>query len=187
MGEILLDCAKRVVLFGGKLSAWLFLPMLTLVAIFDITTRRVLQLGSTPLQELEWHFFFAGITFSLGYAYLTDKHVRIDILRERLSPRTKLWIERVFLVTIMIPFALVIIWFGGRMTWLSYFQGEGSRAALGLPYRWIVKATLPIGAFLLFLACSYRLFQPMESASPSSDDAQPPPGHLTSTSRAQAQ
>lgn len=185
MGEVLLDYAKRLVLFGGKLSAWVFLPMLVLVAIFDITTRRFLQLGSTPLQELEWHFFFAGITFSLGYAYLKDKHVRIDILRERLAPRTRLWIERTFLVTIMIPFALVIIWFGGRMTWLSYYQGEGSRAALGLPYRWIVKAALPIGAFLLLLASSYRLFRPMESDSPSSDDMRPP-DHRTSASRVQA-
>ncbi|MGH1484562.1 MAG: TRAP transporter small permease subunit [Geminicoccales bacterium] len=171
---ILLDYAKRLVLFGGKLSAWLFLPMLVLVAIFDIVTRRFLQLGSTPAQELEWHFFFAGVTFALGYAYLKDKHVRIDILRERLSPRTRLWIERIFLLTIMIPFALVIIWFGGRMAWLSYVQGEGSRAALGLPYRWIVKATLPIGAFLLLLASTYRLLRPMESDTLASDGLRSP-------------
>ncbi|MEZ5936233.1 MAG: TRAP transporter small permease subunit [Alphaproteobacteria bacterium] len=181
---MLLDYAKRLVLLGGKLSAWLFLPMLVLVAIFDITTRRFLQLGSTPAQELEWHFFFAGVTFALGYAYLKDKHVRIDILRERLSPRTRLWIERTFLLTIMIPFALVIIWFGGRMTWLSYAQGEGSRAALGLPYRWLVKATLPIGAFLLLLACFYRLFRPMDSETPSSDGLTSPDRN-TSISRDQ--
>ena len=181
---MLLDYAKRLVLLGGKLSAWLFLPMLVLVAIFDITTRRFLQLGSTPAQELEWHFFFAGVTFALGYAYLKDKHVRIDILREHLSPRSKRWIERFFLLTIMIPFALVIIWFGGRMTWLSYIQGEGSRAALGLPYRWIVKATLPIGAFLLLLVCFYRLLRPMESDMPPGDGPTSP-DHHTSASRVQ--
>jgi len=181
--DILLDYARKLVLLGGKLSAWLFLPMLTLVAIFDITTRRVLQLGSTPLQELEWHFFFAGVTFALGYAYLKDKHVRIDILREHVSPRTRLWIERILLVTVMIPFALVIIWFGGRMTWLSYVQGEGSRAALGLPYRWIVKATLPIGAVLLFLACLCRLLRPADEARSSIDDARPRPDRETSASQ----
>ena len=179
----MLDYARKLVMFGGRLSAWLFLPMLTLIAIFDITTRRVLQLGSTPLQELEWHFFFAGVTFALGCAYLQDKHVRIDILREHLSPRTRLWIERILLLAIMIPFALVIIWFGGRMTWLSYVQGEGSRAALGLPYRWIVKATLPVGGILLFLACVCRLLRPAGETGPSSEVPRGPTDHRPSTPR----
>ena len=98
--------------------------------------------------------------FGIGYTYLVDKHVRVDILRERLSPKWRTRVERVMLIGLLIPLSLIIIWFGGRMTWLSYLQGEGSRAALGLSSRWIVKSALPLGAFLLLLAAIYRLARP---------------------------
>ncbi|NQW11450.1 MAG: TRAP transporter small permease, partial [Alphaproteobacteria bacterium] len=158
-----LKAIKKTVLSGGAAAALVFLPGLTLTSIFDIATRRFLQLGSTPLQELTWHFFFACVMFGIGYAHLKDRHVRVDILRERLPDRTKRLIERVLLIALLIPLSLVLLWFGARMTWLSYVQDEGSRAALGLSSRWIVKSALPIGAILLFLAACYRLARPAQS------------------------
>lgn len=170
-----LEIARRIVLLGGTVSALLFLPGLTLTSLFDILTRRFLQLGSTPLQELTWHFFFACVMFAIGYTYLVDKHVRVDILRERLPARVRQRIERVFLIMLMIPLSLVIMWFGARMTWLSYVQDEGSRAALGLSSRWIIKAALPLGSLLLFLAACYRLAYPQDRTElDGSDGSQPP-------------
>lgn len=158
--DALLAIARRIVRLGGAAAALLCLPGLTLASLFDITTRRFLQLGSTPIQELTWHFFFAVVMLGVGYAYLTDSHVRVDILRERLPARTKTRIERALLVTLLIPLSLVLVWFGARMAWLSYAQDEGSRAALGLSSRWIVKSALPLGALLLFLAACCRLARP---------------------------
>jgi TRAP-type mannitol/chloroaromatic compound transport system permease small subunit len=151
---------KRIVTAGGSLAALVFLPGLVLTSIFDIVTRRFIQLGSTWLQELTWHFFFACVMFALGYAYLKDGHVRVDIVRERLSPRTRQRLERVLLVTLLIPFCLVMAWFGSRMAWLSYAQDETSRAALGLSARWVIKSALPLGILLLLLAACLRLRQP---------------------------
>ncbi|MBL4642869.1 MAG: TRAP transporter small permease subunit [Flavobacteriaceae bacterium] len=155
-----LEFARKIIKFGGALAALIFLPGLTLVSIFDIVTRRFFQLGSTPLQELTWHFFFACVMFAIGYTYLVDKHVRVDILRERFSPARKAMLERVMLIAMLMPLSLVLLWFGTQMTWLSFMQGEGSRAAFGLSSRWIVKSALPVGAFLLFLAACYRLVYP---------------------------
>ncbi len=166
MGETvrkLLENARKIVVLGGSIAALVFLPALTLTSISDIITRRIFQYGSTPIQELTWHFFFACVMFGMGYAYLKDNHVRVDILRERLPERTKIRIERILLIVLLIPLSLVLVWFGMRMAWLSYLQGEGSRAALGLSARWIIKSTLPIGALLLFFAACYRLVQPNSS------------------------
>jgi TRAP-type mannitol/chloroaromatic compound transport system permease small subunit len=149
---------RRAVTAGGYLSALVFLPALILTSIFDIVTRRFIQLGSTSLQELTWHFFFACVMFSIGYGYLKDRHVRVDILRERLPTGVKRRVEKLLLAAFLIPFCLVMIWFGSRMTWLSFLQGEHSRAALGLSARWIIKAALPLGVVLLLLAAGYRLF-----------------------------
>ncbi len=142
------------------MAAIVFLPGLILVSIIDITGRRFLQYSSTPLQELAWHFFFACVMFALGYTYIKDRHVRVDILRERLKARWKARLERGLLIIFLLPMCLILIWFGSRMTWLSYLQDEGSRAALGLSARWIIKAALPVGALLLFMAGCYRLAHP---------------------------
>lgn len=151
---------REMLRLAGCISAYIFLPGLTLTSIFDIATRRFLQLGSTSLQELTWHFFFACVMFGIGFTYFADKHVRVDIIRERLPANWKIRVEQVLLLTLLVPLSLIIVWFGAQMTWLSYVQGEGSRAALGLSSRWIVKSALPIGAFLLFLAACYRLVRP---------------------------
>ena len=158
--KALLGYAEKLVSIGGTIAAYVFLPGLILTSIFDITTRRFLQLGSTPLQELTWHFFFACVMFGIGYTYLKNGHVRVDIVRERLSKRLRTRIERVLLITLLIPLSLVLVWFGSRVAWLSYVQDEGSRAALGLSARWIVKSALPVGALLLFLAAVCRLARP---------------------------
>lgn len=165
---------RRAVLFGGKLSALLFLPALILTSIFDIITRRFIQLGSTSLQELTWHFFFACVMFSIGYAYLGNRHVRVDILRERLSRRVQVRLERLLLLALLIPLCLVMIWFGSRMTWLSFLQHEGSRAALGLPGRWIIKSALPLGLLLLLAAACYRAARPGDGIGTGADRALPP-------------
>jgi len=152
--------ARKIVRLGGGIAALVFLPGLTLTSIFDIATRRFLQLGSTPLQELTWHFFFACVMFGIGWTYLAERHVRVDIIRERLAPHVRARLERVLLALLLIPLSLILVWFGGRMAWLSYVQDEDSRAALGLSSRWIIKSALPLGAILLFLAACYRLAQP---------------------------
>ncbi len=151
----------------------MFLPALILVSIFDITTRRFLQLGSTPLQELEWHFFFACAMFAIGETYLRDRHVRVDILRERLPPRVRERIERVLLVVLLLPVCLVLAWFGARMAWLSWSQDETSAAAMGLSQRWIVKTALPLGALLLFLAGLYRLVRGPQARAPRAERDDP--------------
>ncbi|HIK87669.1 MAG TPA: hypothetical protein EYG07_04130, partial [Alphaproteobacteria bacterium] len=42
----------------GKIGAWLALPLISVI-IFDIISRRFFVLGSTKLQEMEWHLHAA--------------------------------------------------------------------------------------------------------------------------------
>lgn len=156
-----LEFSRKAALAGGWLAAIVFLPALILISFGDIAGRRLFLYSSTPLQELEWHFFFAIVTFSMGYAYVRDRHVRVDIFRERFTPRVKLRLEQAMIVGFLLPTSLVLIWFGGRMAWLSFMQDEVSRAAEGLPARWVMKSLLPIGGvFLLFASC-WRLAHPL--------------------------
>jgi len=153
----------KVVVWSGHLAAYCFLPGLILVSLLDLIARRLFSYSSTPVQELAWHFFFACAMFGMGYAYFRDRHVRVDIFRDRISPAARTRLERFLLVYLLLPMALIMVGFGAWMTWISFSQGEGSRAALGLSARWIVKSALPLGALLLFLAGCYRLARPFGS------------------------
>ncbi len=142
---------ERLVSTIGRIFAWLSLP-LAAVIVFDVVTRRFFVLGSTRLQELEWHLHAALFLMLLGYAYLRDAHVRIDVLRERMSPRTRAWVEVVGCLLFLIPYSLLLLYYSANFWERSFLLGEASAATTGLPHRWIVKAAMPLGFALLFLA-----------------------------------
>lgn len=142
---------ERGIIWLGALVAWMTLIPLIAVSVYDMIGRQFFNVGSTRLQELEWHFFLAVVMLSLGYAYLHNAHVRIDILRDRFAPRTSASIELLGCLLVLVPFCTVLIVYGGQFALDSFVQMEGARAALGLPMRWIIKSCLPIGGLLLLL------------------------------------
>lgn len=135
----------------GRIAAWAGL-LLIAVTLFDVVTRRFLVLGSTKLQELEWHLHVVLFAFVLGYAYLKDSHVRIDLVRERLSPRARWWIELVGCVLFLIPYCALVIYFSYDFALRSFDVNEISASATGLSHRWVIKAAIPLGFGLLALA-----------------------------------
>lgn len=140
-------CIVRI----GQAASWVAI-LLIIVILFDVITRRFFVLGSTKLQELEWHIHAVLFLFCLGYAYIKDAHVRIDLFRERLSRRKILWIELIGCLFFLIPYAFIVIYYGVDWWNRSFTQNEMAASATGLPYRWIIKAALPIGFVLLLFS-----------------------------------
>ena len=143
---------ERGIVWIGALAAWAALIPLIAVSVYDMVGRQFFHVGSTRLQELEWHFFLAAVMLGLGYAYLRDAHVRIDLVRDRLAPRTRAWIELFGCLLVLVPFCMVLIVHGGELALNALATTERARAPLGLPMRWIIKSTLPVGGLLLLLA-----------------------------------
>ncbi|GAB4365450.1 MAG: TRAP transporter small permease subunit [Kiloniellaceae bacterium] len=141
----------RIITKIGKVAAWAGLALI-LVTIFDVVTRRFFVLGSTKLQELEWHFHTILFAFCLGYAYLKDAHVRIDLVRENLKERTQWWIEIFGCLFFLLPFCGLVIWFGIDFVERAYSTSEVSASATGLSHRWIIKSAIPLGFTVLALA-----------------------------------
>lgn len=143
---------ERGIIWFGALVAWVTLIPLITVSVYDMIGRQFFHVGSTRLQELEWHFFLAVVMLGLGCAYLRDAHVRIDILRDRLTLRTRAWIELFGCLLVLVPFCMILIVHGGELALNSFVENERARAPLGLPMRWIIKSCLPVGGILLLLA-----------------------------------
>jgi TRAP-type mannitol/chloroaromatic compound transport system permease small subunit len=135
----------------ARVAAWAGVLLIS-VTIFDVVTRRFLVLGSTKLQEAEWHLHTILFVLLLGCAYLRDSHVRIDLIRERLSERAQWWIELLGCLFFLLPFCALVVYFSVDFTVRSYETHEISSSATGLSHRWIIKSFIPIGFTVLGLA-----------------------------------
>jgi TRAP-type mannitol/chloroaromatic compound transport system permease small subunit len=139
----------------GAAAGWLFIAGVAVICV-DVITRKfgfqIPGLGSTRLQELEWHFHAVLFSLWLGLAYLRNAHVRIDILVSKFSTRQRAWIELISLFVFALPYVLVLINYGADFAWKSWLGNEGSESGNGLPWRWIPKTLLEIGLILLFFA-----------------------------------
>ena len=143
---------SRIVMGIGRAGAWIAIPLMVII-LFDVITRRFLVLGSTKLQEGEWHLHAMLFLLCMGFVYLRDGHVRIDLMREGMSSRTRNWVELFGCLVFAIPYCLIVAWFSIDFVERSWHLNEASDSATGLPWRWAVKAFMPIGLFTLLLAC----------------------------------
>jgi TRAP-type mannitol/chloroaromatic compound transport system permease small subunit len=107
---------------------------------------------STVIQELEWHFHTALFTLVLGYGIVRNRHVRVDLLREKFPFRRQAWIEFLGLTFFMIPYCLIVGYFASGFVADSFMVAEKSASTVGLSYRWIIKFSLVAGLFVAFLA-----------------------------------
>ena len=88
----------------------------------------------------------------LGYGYIWNSHVRVDLVRESLSFRKKAWLELLGLTFFLLPFCVVVIWFAVNYAYSSYEIGEISASQVGLSHRWIIKSILVLGLIVAALA-----------------------------------
>lgn len=148
----------RIHAFAEKVTST-FVPIAKIAAIallvttiFDLVSRRFFVLGSTRLQEFEWHMHVVIFTLCLGYAYVKDRHVRVDLFHSKFTSKTKNIIEIFGILFLTIPYVMLITYFGFQFFWQSFVIDETSKAALGIPHRWIIKFFLPLGFSILLLA-----------------------------------
>jgi len=158
----------------GNWAAWLLVPLVAVI-IVDVITRKFnllsgltesLRAGgneggahfvesyltSTKFQEMEWHLHAALFLLCLGYGYVRNSHVRIELVRERFDLETRAWTEFIGCIVFLLPYASLVLWFSIDFTQRSFAMNEVSSALTGLPYRWVIKSFVPIGMVLLLLA-----------------------------------
>jgi TRAP-type mannitol/chloroaromatic compound transport system permease small subunit len=150
----LADLIEGVLRRIANIGAWSFVACIVIITI-DVITRKVgfqlPDLGSTRLQELEWHFHAILFCTWLGYAYMRNSHVRIDVFVSHMTPRRKVWLELFGCVVFALPYLLVALPYALDYFTVSYLQGESSDAPNGLPYKWVTKGFLLL-SFVTVLA-----------------------------------
>jgi TRAP-type mannitol/chloroaromatic compound transport system permease small subunit len=135
----------------GKISATLFIVLLFNV-FYDVITRYAFNDVSIGMQELEWHLYAAIFLLGVPYALRNEGHVRVDVIYERLSPRQQAWIDIIGTLLFLLPFSLLVGWYGVGFAEEAYKLGETSGDPGGLPYRWVIKAVIPFAFFSIAIS-----------------------------------
>lgn len=149
---------ERLVATIGRASAWAII-LLMLVIVADVTLRHWFVIGSTKLQELEWHLHGFLFLMCIGWAYSKNAHVRIELVSERLSRRVRAWIEALGCLLFLLPYVAAVLWFGLDYVSYSLEYNEASASPTGLPNRWIIKSAIVAGFAVLALGALARLLE----------------------------
>ena len=104
------------------------------------------------MQEMEWHLFAAMFLLAIPYTIRTDGNVRVDLIYDGRGARGKALINLFGTLVLLLPFVLLIAWFGVDFAYQAFDLGEGSGDPGGLPHRWIIKAVIPLSFFMMALA-----------------------------------
>ncbi|HBV21030.1 MAG TPA: C4-dicarboxylate ABC transporter permease [Nitrosomonas sp.] len=134
----------------GWLAGWLCILMIAIVFI-DVIARYLFESGSIAMQEMEWHLFAAVFLLGAAYTMREDANVRVDVFYEKMSTRKKAVIDIFGTVFFVIPMCTLILYSSFDFVTYSYQVQEVSNDPGGLPYRFVFKALLPLGYFLVLI------------------------------------
>ncbi len=133
--------------FIGRNVSWLIL-VAVLISAGNASMRKAFDMSSNAWLEMQWYLYGAVFMLAAAYTLRQNEHIRIDILSNKLSKRTRDWIDLFCHIFFLLPFALLLVYLCWPWFWLSYRTGEVSTNAGGLII-WPAKAMVLTGFILL--------------------------------------
>lgn len=142
------DAVDRLNFWIGRCWA-LAIFVVTFAVLYEVVARTAF--GQPTLWSNETTVYVSAVAYLIagGYALLYRRHVRIDLLYDRLSPRTRAKLDVVTFVFFVI-YVGGLVWVGTTMGWTSFTQSEGTGTPWNPPI-WPVKLAIPAAALLLLL------------------------------------
>ncbi|MEM5493410.1 TRAP transporter small permease subunit [Hoeflea sp. AS16] len=166
----ILERLQDVCTLPGRLVGWLVVPLIVSVCLTVIAAQygiNVLAEWSEPLPlvgkaitvntllDLQWHIFSLMVLFGGVLAFRDNSHVAVDVFSSSLSPRVQLAVRMFGDLVFLLPFCIVIAWYGYGFAVKAFATGEGSTYG-GMLDRWVIKAMIPVSFSLLGLCAIFR-------------------------------
>ncbi len=140
-----IDCANE---WLGVVWGYSIL-LVTLAVLYEVVARTLLNSPTAWSNETVIYVSAVAYLLAGAYAHLHQRHVRIDLIYERLSPKLRVRFDLITFVFFAI-YVGVLVWVGGQMAWDSISQGETTGTPWN-PLIWPVKLAIPIAGLLLLL------------------------------------
>lgn len=132
----------------AKIVSWVVI-LIILATVYEIIMRYVFNAPTKWV--FEFNYLVHGPYFLLlgAYTFAQDAHVNVDILQNKLSPRSKAMLN-LLTMTFFFIFVGVMLVFGWRFAMNSLSFRETLSSAWAPPV-YPVKLVIPVAAFLLML------------------------------------
>ncbi|MCQ0990293.1 TRAP transporter small permease subunit [Jiella marina] len=139
----------RITSVIGRGAAWLVL-VVVLVSAGNAVIRKIFDMSSNAWLEVQWYLFGAIFMLAAAWTLQRNEHIRVDIISNMLSKRTRDWIDFLGHLVMLLPFTILMVYMLVPYVLRSYTTGEGSPNAGGLIV-WPAKALLLAGFILLVM------------------------------------
>ena len=130
-------------------------PMRIYMQIF---LRYVFNINYIFLQELVMYMHAFIFLFGISLCLKEDTHVRIDIFSSKLDIGYRNLIDQIGLIIFTIPFCLFVVYESTSMITRSWVMLEGSSEPGGLPIVFILKSSIYLFSFLIFIQAVNKVF-----------------------------
>lgn len=146
-GTRALCCALLLSLLGAQLLV--------------VLLRYGLGSGRLELQDLSAYLFAALVMLALPVALADDRHVRVDVLRERQGARLRQRWDTTGTLLLLTPALLLTVYHVAPDVLYAWQIREGSRETGGLGGVYLVKTLLPVSCALMLLQAFARMASPI--------------------------
>ena len=146
----------------SHIIGWLPLLM-ALLTVFVVVLRYGFGVGAIAAQESV--IYLHGALFMLGASCTLHMggHVRVDVLYQRFTPRTKAWIDALGHVIFTLPLCALVGFSSQDYVIESWIARETSPEPGGIPAVFLLKTLLPAMAVLLALQALSEIMKSLKT------------------------
>jgi TRAP-type mannitol/chloroaromatic compound transport system permease small subunit len=166
--EPILVAVEKVNDFFSKIL-WVGVLLTFVIILFEVIMRYFFNRPNVWTNELSQYVFAAYAVLCGGYLMRTRKHVNVEILYNRFSPKAKI-IANIVTFPVFLMFTGAMLLLGISFAWDSMSRFEHSQSAWNPPV-FPVKILLPIGAFLLLTQGIVNLIRDIQELRSSEKEA----------------
>lgn len=136
--------------WSAKGIAWACFVMVVVIA-YDVVLRYLFRAPTIWQYDISYMLGGSIIILGAGYVHLERKHVRVDILYNWFSPRTRLLIDVCFTVLCFFPLITALIYSSVQHAVHAYQVKEFSEVGFWRPLMWPFRSIIPVGLSVLWL------------------------------------
>jgi len=134
----------------GRRLMWLA-ALLVLIQFAVVVLRYLFGTSFIAMQESVIYVHATLFMLTIGYTFLHDGHVRVDVLYAGFGTRGRALVDLLGTLIAVIPFCVLVLWFSWGFVGASWKMREGPMFVGGLPFVYLLKTTIPLFAGLLLL------------------------------------
>lgn len=134
----------RMVFLGVRRLCMLLAVIVFLGQLSMVLMRYLLGFGFLEIQDAVNYAFASLVALSVAVSFEADKHVRVDVFRQRLTETANRRIDWLGDMVLALPVFVIMLWMAYPLVRSSWAIFEGSPETGGLPGLFVVKTCLLI-------------------------------------------